>query len=183
MSPGPSHRAEQKDRLAVLKNEQQVSNLRPGDSEPATLHSLANLDTGLEGRFSKADYVSGQDESVFYPRLPANSPWGDGPNPGLEPPTGVAIDAQLPCGEPFEVARSLAELSATALMAAEAGKAEVAAPTLVDHPTANVVERTSATSLISSASASPAGDGDEVGHNHSIVRTSSPTLHRPTRRL
>jgi hypothetical protein len=33
------------------------------------------------------------------------------------------------------------------------------------------------------ASASPAGDGDGVGHNHSIVRTPSPTLRRPVRRL
>ena len=42
MSPGPSHQAEQKERLAVLKNEQQ-SNLRPGDYEPSTLHEMANL--------------------------------------------------------------------------------------------------------------------------------------------
>jgi hypothetical protein len=105
---GASAKLEQKERLSVLKNGQQVSNLRPGDSEPATLHSLANLDTGLEGRFAKADYVAGQDEGVFYPRLPANSPWsGAGPQPGLEPPTGVAIDAQEPCGEAFEVAASI----------------------------------------------------------------------------
>ena len=139
---GPSAKAEQARRRDVLRSDQQ-SNLRPGEHEPSTMHAMSRLSNDLEGRQSARDYVVGEAESVSYPRLPANSPWGDGPQPGLEPPTGVAIDAQEPNG-------TFAEISA---------------------------------SLSAAASASPAEDGDGVGHNHSIVRTPSPTLHRPVRRL
>ena len=44
MSPGPSHQAEQKDRLAVLKNEQAK---HQAEHEPSTYHAMANLDTGV----------------------------------------------------------------------------------------------------------------------------------------
>ena len=87
----------------------------------------------------------------------------------------------------FEVAASIAALSAPASASVTnvvAGKAEVAAPTLVDHPSANVVERTSASSLISSASAErdQAPEGVQTANN--IVRGSlHPTLSRPRRRL
>ncbi len=160
---GPTHQKEMAECRAMLGNEQK---LRDGDREPATFHSLANLDTGLEGRFAKADYVAGQDEGVFYPRLPANSPWGDGPQPGPEMALGYSVNDLLPTGEPHEIARSLAELSAAGA-SAEADTAEVVAPTLVDHPTANVVERTSATSFARA----------------SAEETKTQKLHRPARRF
>ena len=174
MSPGPSHQREQQERKEVLTNDRK---LRPGDYEPSTLHEMANLgiDTDISSGRSKGDYVSGSEPHVSYPA--ASGPWSNPVRVPDEPPLGYPIDAQEPVGTFAEISLSAAGASA------DAGRAEVAAPTLVDHPTANVVERTSATSLISSASASPAGDGDGVGHNHSIACTSSPTLSRPVRKL
>jgi hypothetical protein len=178
---GPSAKSEQAERRAIIKGDQA---LRPGDSSPSTMHAMSRLSNDLEGRQSARDYVVGEAETVSYPSIPAG-PWSSGyAQLPPEEPLGYSVNDLLPTGEPHELARSLAELSATALISADAGRAEVAAPTLVDHPTANVVERASATSLISSASASPAGDGDGVGHNHSIVRNPVPNLiHRPARKL
>jgi hypothetical protein len=56
---------------------------------------------------------------------------------GLEPPLGVEIDQQEPCGTPTEIERSLA--SAVALASAAAGEAEPADPAVpvVDRGSAN----------------------------------------------
>ena len=176
MSPGPTHQRERQERKEALANDRK---LRPGDYEASTLHAMANLgiDTDISSGRSKGDYVAGSEPHVSYPA--ASGPWSDSVRVPDEPPLGYPIDAQEPVGTFAEVQASLSAAGASA----DAGRAEVAAPTLAATPSAEVVERTSATSLISSASASPAGDGDGVGHNHSIVRTPSPTLHRPVRRL
>jgi hypothetical protein len=171
---GPSAKAEQALRRNVIRNDQQ-SKLHPDEHEPSTMFAMANLnvDTSVSsGRVGK-DYVAGSELHVSYPA--ASGPWADPVRVPDEPSLGYSVNDLAPTGEVFEVNAGLS--------AAAVGRAEVAAPTLVDHPTANVVERASATSSISSASASPAGDGDGVGHNHSIVRTPSPTLRRPVRRL
>ena len=147
MSPGPSHQAEQKERLAVLKNEQQ-SNLRPGDYEPSTLHEMANLgiDTDISSGRSKGDYVSGSQAATNYPAIPSG-PWSaDYAKVPDEPPLGYAIDAQEPVGTFAEISLSAAGASA------DAGNGAECAP----GPTA--VETSTPNSLISSASASPAGD-------------------------
>lgn len=169
---GPTHQKEMAERRAMLGNDQK---LRDGDREPATFHSLANLDTGLEGRFAKADYVAGQDPSVNYPRLPTNSPWsGDGPQPGLEPSLGYSVNDLIPCGEVFELQASLSAAGASA----DAGNGAECAPA----PTA--VETSAPNSLISSASAADqASKGVQAAHNTIVRGSLHPTLTRPGRRL
>jgi hypothetical protein len=171
---GPSAKAEQTLRRDVLRSEQQ-SKPGPGQHEPTTLHAMSRLSNDLEGRASARDYVAGSDAATDYPAIPSG-PWSSsyGRLPD-ELPLGVAIDAQEPCGEPFEVARSLAELSATGVMAeANNGGAPLAASPNVVAPPASSSD---------GASATPPENGGEVGLAHSIVRTSSPTLSRPARKL
>ena len=111
-----SAKSEQALRRDVMRSDQQ-SAARPNDqqSEPTTMHAMSRLSNDLEGRQSARDYVVGQDKSVDYPKLPASSPWSSQwAQLPPELPTGIAIDAQEPCGEAFEVARSIAALSATA---------------------------------------------------------------------
>ncbi len=50
--------------------------------------------------------VIGRDPAQ-YPKLPASSPFAADPV-GVEPPTGVDINAMEPVGEPFEIEASLA---------------------------------------------------------------------------
>jgi Zn-dependent M28 family amino/carboxypeptidase len=175
-----SNKIDQKERRAVLASDQQ-SKLRPGEHEPSTMFQMANLDTGVTPSRVGKSYVSGSEQAVQYEAIPSG-PWSsDYARLADEPPLGYPIDAQEPVGTFAEVQVSLSAAGASA----EAGKAEVAAPTLVDHPTANVVERTSATSLISSASAErdqapEMRTGGAASYNG---RQSHPTLHRPTRRL
>jgi hypothetical protein len=96
---GPSARAEQKERREIIRSER----LRPGDQPATTFHALANLDTSPGGRFAAGGYVSGSEPVVNYPAGPA---WTRD-LVGLEPSLGVAIDQMEPCGEAFEIERSL----------------------------------------------------------------------------
>jgi hypothetical protein len=91
---GPSHQREQKERRALT-----------GTTTTTTFHQQAMIDLQLEngGRFAKDTIVSGTEASVRYPAGPA---WTRN-EVGLEPPLGVAIDAMEPCGEAFEIERSL----------------------------------------------------------------------------
>ena len=183
MSPGPSHQAEQKDRLTVLKNEQAQHR---AEHEPSTMFAMANLgiDTSISSGRQGREYVSGSEPHVSYPS--AAGPWADPVRVPDEPPLNYAIGEMVPCGEHFEVARSLASLPATALISADAGNGAECAPTLAATPSAEVVETSAPNSLISSASASPAGDGDgaRTEPNHSSAAP-FPTLSlsRPRRRL
>ena len=166
MSPGPSHQAEQKDRLAVLKNEQ-------AQHEPTTYHSLANLnvDTSVSsGRVGK-DYVAGSELAVQYPA--ASGPWADPVRVPDEPPLGYPIDAQEPVGTFAEI--SLSAAGASAVAGKVGGAPSVPSPADVVAPPASSISR---------ASTSPVGDGNGVGPNQSIVRSPVPNLiHRPVRRL
>jgi hypothetical protein len=177
MSPGPTHQKEMAERRAIIKGDQQP-NLRPGEHEPSTMFAMANLDTGVTPSRVGKSYVAGSEPAVQYEAIPSG-PWSSsyGRLPD-EPPTGVAIDAQEPCGEPFEVARSLASLSATARISAEADIGAECAPV-----TSVAVETSAPNSSISTASAIPPESGGEDGLAHSIVRSSSPTFHRPARKL
>jgi hypothetical protein len=138
-----SARAEQAERRAVITNEQK---LRPGDQQPTTLHALSKLSNDLEGRASARDYVVGEAESVSYPRLPANSPWGDGPQPGLEPPLNYSVLDQEPNGTFAEVQASLSAIGAASVVAGNGAECAPALPVAVETSAPN--------SLISGASAS-----------------------------
>ena len=108
-----SNKSEQAERRALAGSNNAVT-LRAGDREPTTLHAMANLDTSLDGRFGKADRVSGDAPTVDYPRLPASSPWACDPI-GLEPPLGIEVDALEPTGTPAEVAASFVGAEASAV--------------------------------------------------------------------
>jgi hypothetical protein len=62
-----------------------------------------------EGRKALANIHSGSEKFVAYPPLDPNSPWGANSNPGQEPPLGVDVNFVEPCGEHFEVQRSLVQ--------------------------------------------------------------------------
>jgi hypothetical protein len=92
-----------------MRNEDR--DLRRGDRAPVTYHSLAGVDAALEntGRFSSRATIAGEEPAVHYPA--ASGPWADPVQPGLEPPTGIAIDEQEPVGTAQEIAASLSELA------------------------------------------------------------------------
>jgi hypothetical protein len=99
--------ATQRERREIVKNERK---LRQGERQSTTYHAQAMA--GLDepgGRFAnQARYVTGSEAAVNYPA--SSPPWHAQADPGIEPPTGVAIDAMEPCGEQFEIERSLEEL-------------------------------------------------------------------------
>jgi hypothetical protein len=172
---GASAKLEQKERLDVLKNEQ-------AQHEPSTYHALANLnvDTGVTpSRIGKGDYVTGSEAAANYPVLPSgpwSSDYGRVPDEG---PLGYEIGAQVPCGEPHEIAASL---PATALISAGVGNGAECAPTLAATPSAEVVETSAPNSLISSASA--ADQASKGGGEPQPVHRRAPSpLTRPRRRL
>lgn len=115
---GPSAKAEQADRARVLANDR---GLRPGDREPTTFHQMANLDPSLGGRFAKADYVVGQEPVARYP---AGSGWTRN-DVGQEMPLGVSVNDMQPCGEAFEIDRSIAQLGGPSAPAAIPGNEAV----------------------------------------------------------
>jgi hypothetical protein len=177
---GPTHQKQMAERRAIIRSEQQSAPRPNQPTEPSTMHAMSRLSNDLEGRQSARDYLSGQDEGVFYPRLPANSPWsGTGPQLPPEEFLGYSVNDLTPCGEVFE---QQASLSATARISAEADNGAECAPTLAALPPAEVVETSAPTSSITRASTTPVGDGD--GANHSTVRNPVPNLiHRPARKL
>jgi hypothetical protein len=131
---GASAKLEQKERLAVLKNDQQ-SNLRPDEHEPTTLHAMSKLSNDLEGRASARDYVAGSDAATDYPTIPSG-PWSSGygrlPD---EPSLGYAINDLVPCGEPHEIAASL-------------GREDVAPASMTSPPTDAVMARVAETASL-----------------------------------
>jgi hypothetical protein len=184
MTNGPSAKAEQAERQAIIKGDQQ-SKLRPGEHEPSTMHAMSRLSNDLQGRQSARDYLSGSEAATHYPAIPSG-PWSSsyGRLPD-ELPLGVAIDAQEACGEPFEVAASIAALSA----AASAPVANVVAGTAGGAPSASspdVAAPPASSSNGASASASQdAEEGTRPSPSTHIVRgsVSSPTLRRLARKL
>lgn len=94
--------ATQDEKVEVLRNE---AALRAGDRAPTTLHALAGVDQALEsgGRFKSEVLIVGATPAPAYPA--AASPWS-GPQVGLEPSTGLAIDAVEPVGTAKEIEAS-----------------------------------------------------------------------------
>jgi hypothetical protein len=179
---GPSAKAEQALRRDVLRSDQQ-SKLRPGEHEPSTMFAMANLDTGVTpSRVGKSDFVSGSQQATDYPAIPSG-PWSSsyGRLPD-ELPLGVAIDAQEPCGEPFEVAASIAALSATA----SAPVANVVVGTAGVAPSASSPD-VAATPVSSSDGASATGptpEGVQAAYSNTMARGSlHSNLTRPARKL
>ena len=84
------------DKLDALREEQLK---RKGDRASSTYYQQALVDLGLEhstGRFASKPIVTGQTKAVEYPA--ASSPWSSSADPGIEMPTGVAIDQMEPVG-------------------------------------------------------------------------------------
>jgi hypothetical protein len=99
--------ATREERAEALRNEQRLR--KQEASQPTTYHKLAGLSDDLGGRYKEKETISGEQATTQYPKIPGEGgPWSSGDNP-VEPPTGVAIDAQEPCGEFFEVEQSIAQ--------------------------------------------------------------------------
>jgi hypothetical protein len=100
--------ATQRERREIVKNERK---LRQGERQSTTYHAQAMA--GLDepgGRFAnQARYVTGSEAAVNYPA--SSPPWHAQADPGIEPPTGVAIDTMEPTGEAHEIEASLAASS------------------------------------------------------------------------
>jgi hypothetical protein len=113
------------------------------DGRVTTYHQLAGVDQELGGRFAKADVVAGAEPAVHYPAQPALSPWSGSADPGLEPPTGIDINALEPVGTPAEIARSLEALAGLPPGGSAGDLAEPADPAfpVVDRGSANSEER------------------------------------------
>ena len=96
---GPSAIREQRERASVLKNEQK---LREGEPQTFFARARAGLDTDdLPGGRYAAQQAHFPGEGSY----PSAAGWTrDGV--GLEPATGIAINALEPCGTPAEVQRS-----------------------------------------------------------------------------
>ena len=95
------------DKLDALREEQLK---RKGDRASSTYYQQALVDLGLEhstGRFASKPIVTGQTKAVEYPA--ASSPWSSSADPGIEMPTGVAIDQMEPVGTYEEIEKSIAE--------------------------------------------------------------------------
>jgi hypothetical protein len=74
---------------------------------PTTYSKLASLGDDLGG----GRFAVEQTKATDYPRLPAG-PWSAGyGDAGLEPPIGIDVTAVEPCGEQFEIERSISELA------------------------------------------------------------------------
>jgi hypothetical protein len=92
---GPTAKAEQKERRALA-----------GSTGTTTYFRQSQIAEALEvgGRYAvEKDITVGVEPAVNYPAGPE---WTRA-DPGLEPSLGVAVDAMEPCGEAFEVERSL----------------------------------------------------------------------------
>jgi hypothetical protein len=120
-----NNNSSQTDKQEVLRNERKLR-------EASTYFQMANagVDLTLTGESSPAGYVAGSEPFVRYPA--AAPGYSGGPQPGLEPPLGVEIDQQEPCGTPTEIERSLAP--AVALASAPAGDALPPAPLHASSP-------------------------------------------------
>jgi hypothetical protein len=138
---GPSAKAEQKERKALA-----------GSTGTTTYFRQAQIAEALEvgGRYAvEKDITVGVEQAVNYPAGPA---WTRD-QVGLEPPLGASVDDMQPCGEAFEVERSL--LVAPVVTAAHDGPPAVA---ILPQP----AERKAPSSLSSSsddgASSNPTKD-------------------------
>jgi hypothetical protein len=92
------------DKIAQLHNDR----LRAGDHAPTTRHQMANqgVDLDLNGGQAPGGYVMGSEPSAHWPALPPGSPWGNGPQPGQEPPFPLDISYVEPVGSMQEIDRA-----------------------------------------------------------------------------
>jgi hypothetical protein len=90
-----SQSASPEEKAAILQNEKRL-NTR------VAMSSL--LDPPAGGRFAKPSPPV--DPAKLYAPLPPSSPWGSGPQVGLEPPLGFSVNDLEPTGELHELQRS-----------------------------------------------------------------------------
>jgi hypothetical protein len=146
---GPSAKAELAERRAIIRAERQPE---------ATFSALNKLhDPPAGGRFAKADYIVGEEQVPTYPAGPA---WGRD-HSGIEPPLNLDINALEPCGEPFEVQRSIAQLGGSIAAPAISIPDGSATATVSSSPAA--AERRDATSSDELTSFSPGDVRDADG--------------------
>lgn len=164
-----SNKIDQKERRAVLKNDQQ-SAPRPNDHEPSTMFQMANLgvDTSVSSGRSGKDYVAGSELAVQYPA--ASGPWSsDYARLPDEPALGFSVEAQEANGTPAEIVASL-----PVTLAGKQAEGDSVPP--VAFPSA-----ASSTAVSASASDQAPKWAEQPVTIHSAP--APPTLTRPRRRL
>lgn len=93
--------ATMREKAAILKNDRRMN----------TMHGRAQIELEqlMTGRFARRAEVSGVEAApVAFPA----AEWTCA-DPGLEPPTGIDINAQEPTGEPFEINASIERRAAS----------------------------------------------------------------------
>jgi hypothetical protein len=97
--------------------------------------AIASISLETGGRFNNAAVVTGSTPSAQYPRL-SSGPWAEPADiVGIEPPTGIDINAQEAVGEAFEIEANIqAELAKATLVSSSSGDA---APETVAPPSAD----------------------------------------------
>jgi hypothetical protein len=115
--------SEQAERQDVLMNETYFRRAQLGldDDQPG-------------GRFRAKETISGSEQAVEYPRLPASSSWAGDPVPPEEP-LGLDVNAMEPCGTPVEIERSLASLAGDLALTALGTSTVAAVETASANPT------------------------------------------------
>jgi hypothetical protein len=85
--------------------------------------AIADISLQTKGRFNDAPTVTGATPSQQWPRIPSG-PWAEPAElPGVEPPTGIDINAQEAVGEMFEQEASIqAELARASSPASSSGE-------------------------------------------------------------
>ena len=140
------------------------------------------VDTSVSSGRQGKEYVSGSEPHVSYPA--AAGPWADPVQVPQEPSLGYAIDAQEPTGTFQEIERSIAAsiaaLSATDVMA-EVGTAGIA-PSAAS-PDVAAIPAISSDAASAERDQAPEGGRDRAHQPTTRGSVSSPTLHRPIRRL
>jgi hypothetical protein len=99
----------QEEKLAALFNEQKLRNAKRRSDDTFQSRAIADFDIPL-GRFTERERatVIGSEGAPNYPS--ASPPLQNDPVPD-EPALGFSVDQQQPCGEAFEVEKSLASAS------------------------------------------------------------------------
>jgi hypothetical protein len=131
---GPTERISQAEKLAVLKNDRLVndalarSKLEALFLENRRRQALKEKDSSTYldhthdedgGRWAKPKQVTGREQAVNYPKLPASSPWSEEVL-GNEPPFGVDINAVEPTGNWHELDASFSNFGVRGLLPADA---------------------------------------------------------------
>jgi hypothetical protein len=125
--------------MLTRQQEQEEKKALAGSNTATTYFAKAQNELTLQdqaGRFSADVMVTGSRPIQTWPSLPEGNPWAEPADlPGVEPPTGIDINAQEPCGEAWEQEQDIqVQLARASLVSSSTGDAasELVAPLAAD---------------------------------------------------